>query len=259
MTQMKSGTVQSVERAMAILVCLGENEEGLRLTEIARQTRLSVSTVHRLLTTLEARRFAQCDPSAGLWHVGRQAFSVGATYARQRNFIAPALPILKRLRDQTRETANLGIVDDGEVVVLTQVESREIMRAITRVGGRAPMTSSGMGKAILASYGQADIEAMFARHGLRRITERSITSRHAMRAELARIRQAGYAVDDEEYVSGLRCVAAAVYGAQGEAVCAVSISGLSVRVTEARVEELGHMVAQAARQLTESLGGVAPA
>src|SRR5690554_6772817 len=162
----RSGIVQSVDRAMAILEVLGDEEEGCRLSDIARSTGLSVSTVHRLLTTLEQRRFVQFNRSDNLWHVGRGAFAVGSAFTRQRNFVAPALPILRRLRDQTRETANLGIIEDGEVVVLTQVESREIMRAITRVGGRAPVASSGMGKAILAAYRDDDVDAMITRHGL---------------------------------------------------------------------------------------------
>src|ERR1700692_4568880 len=89
---------------------------------------------------------------------------------RRRNFVAPALPFLRRLRDLTHETANLGIVEEGEVVVLTQVESREIMRAITRVGGRAPMVTSGIGKAILATYPDQDVVAIIQRHGMKRLT-----------------------------------------------------------------------------------------
>ncbi|WMT88184.1 helix-turn-helix domain-containing protein [Pelagibacterium sp. 26DY04] len=254
----RSGTVQSVDRAMAILEVLGEDEEGCRLTDIARRTGLSVSTVHRLLTTLEQRRFVQFDRSDGMWHVGRGAFAVGSAFTRQRNFVAPALPILRRLRDQTRETANLGVVDDGEVVVLTQVESREIMRAITRVGGRAPMANSGMGKAILASYADADIDALINRQGLRKATGKSITSVAVLRDEIAAIREKGFAFDDEEFVTGLRCVASVVYGPQAEPLCAISISGLSVRVTDDRVEALGKLVAEAARELTVSLGGRAP-
>lgn len=254
----RSGTVQSVDRAMAILEVLGEDEEGCRLTDIARRTGLSVSTVHRLLTTLEQRRFVQFDRTDGMWHVGRGAFAVGSVFTRQRNFVAPALPILRRLRDQTRETANLGVVDDGEVVVLTQVESREIMRAITRVGGRAPMANSGMGKAILATFADADIEAVIARQGLRKATGKSITNAAVLRTQIAAIREKGFALDDEEFVAGLRCVASVVYGADAEPLCAISISGLSVRVTDDRVEVLGKLVADAARELTVSLGGRAP-
>lgn len=254
----RPGSVQSVERAMAILQVLGEDEEGQRLTDIARRTGLSVSTVHRLLTTMEGQRFAQFDRSDGMWHVGRGAFTVGAAFVRQRNFVAPALPVLRRLRDQTRETANLGVVDDGEVVVLTQVESREIMRAITRVGGRAPMTSSGMGKAILASYRDADIAAVIARHRPLQSTARTLTTSSALKADIARIRERGYALDDEEFVLGLRCVAAVVHNAQAEALCAISVSGLSVRMTDDRLEKLGALIADAARELTLALGGKLP-
>lgn len=254
----RSGTVQSVERAMAILEALGEDEDGFRLTDLAKRTGLSVSTVHRLLTTLEQRRFVQFDRSDGMWHIGRGAFTIGSAFVRQRNFVAPALPILRRLRDQSRETANLGVVDDGEVVVLTQVESREIMRAITRVGGRAPMANSGMGKAILASYADPDIDAIISARGLRKATEHSITSPSALRADIAAIRQRGYAIDDEEYVLGLRCVAAVVHNVQAEALCAISISGLSVRVTKDRLHGLGELVAEAAKELTLSLGGTLP-
>lgn len=257
-SEKRQGSVQSVQRAMAILEALGDDEDGLRLTDIAKRTALSVSTVHRLLTTLEQKRFVQFDRSDGMWHVGRGAFTIGSTFVRQRNFIAPALPVLRQLRDQTRETANLGVVDDGEVVVLTQVESREIMRAITRVGGRAPMINSGMGKAILASYPDADIEAHMATHRPRKATEKSILTMAGLRADITAIRARGYAIDDEEFVLGLRCVAAVVYNSQAEALCAISVSGLSVRVNDERVQTLGILVAQAARELTSSLGGQMP-
>ncbi|WP_404404985.1 IclR family transcriptional regulator [Pelagibacterium halotolerans] len=254
----RSGTVQSVERALAILEVLGEDEEGWRLTDLAARTGLSASTVHRLLTTLEQRRFVQFDRTDGMWHVGRTAFTVGSAFARERNFVAPALPVLRSLRDQTRETANLGIIDEGEVVVLTQVESREIMRAITRVGGRAPVISSGMGKAILASYPKADVDAVIKRFGMRKSTGNTITDRKRLDDDLTATRARGYAIDDEEYVLGLRCVAAVVYSANAEALCAISVSGLSARVTEERLETLGRLVAEAAQELTGLLGGTAP-
>lgn len=257
-SEKRQGSVQSVERAMAILQALGDDEDGLRLTDIAKRTALSVSTVHRLLTTLEQRRFVQFDRSDGMWHVGRGAFAVGSAFVRQRNFVGPAMPVLRQLRDQTRETANLGVVDDGEVVVLTQVESREIMRAITRVGGRAPMINSGMGKAILASYADADIEAHMASHRPRKVTDKSILKTSRLREDIAATRTRGYAIDDEEFVLGLRCVAAVVYNAQAEALFAISVSGLSVRVNDERLHTLGTLVAGAARELTLTLGGQLP-
>ena len=254
----RSGVVQSVERAMAILLVLGQDEEGSRLTEVAHRTGLSVSTVHRLLTTLERQKFVQFDQSSSMWHVGRAAFTTGSAFVRQRNFVAPALAYLRRLRDLTRETANLGVIDDGEVLVLSQVESREIMRAITRVGGHVPMISSGMGKAILATYEPADINAIVANHGMRRFTANSLVRSKELWSQLDTIRAEGYAVDDEEFLPGLRCIAAAVYNQQGEALCAISVSGLAQRLTDERVPEIGRLVRDMARELTLALGGNMP-
>src|SRR5579863_2488116 len=254
----KGDVVQSVDRAMAILDALGEDEEGYRLRDLAIRTGLSPSTLHRLLTTLERRRFVEFDQTDGAWHVGRQTFSIGSAFVRRRNFVAPALPFLRRLRDLTHETANLGVVDDGEVVVLTQVESREIMRAITRVGGRAPMVTSGIGKAILATYADEDVVAVIQRHGMRRLTPKSVVRAGELREALEGVRRDGYALDDEEFLTGLRCVASVVYNDQGEALAAISVSGLAARVPQERVPELGRLVRETARELTLALGGRPP-
>lgn len=252
------GRVQSVDRAMTLLEALCENEDGHRLTDLAKRTGLSLTTVHRLLTTLEQRRFVEFTSSDNLWHVGRQAFAVGSAFVRDRNFVAPALPFLRRLRDQTRETANLGVVDDGEMIVINQIESREINRAISRVGGRAPMVASGMGKAVLASYSPDDVSSVIKRFGMRKVTNNTLTRRTALEAQLQQARRDGYAVDDEEFVPGLRCVAAAVYNNQSEVLCAISVSGLTVRMTSDRVPVLGRLLAETAGELTRSLGGTIP-
>lgn len=131
----KEGAVQSVARALSLLELLGEDDEGYRLSDLSERSGLSPSTVHRLLTTMEQKRFVQFDPYTHLWHVGRQSFSVGAAFVRRRNFVAETIPFLRRIRDRTRETVNLAVAEEGEVVILTQVESREIVRAITRAGG----------------------------------------------------------------------------------------------------------------------------
>lgn len=252
------GTVQAVDRALALLEHLAQEAEGARLTEAARSVGLAASTAHRLLTTMEQRGFVQTDAESGRWHIGRRAFAVGAAFTRRQNFIAPALPFLRRLRDLTRETANLGVLEDGEVVTVAQVESREIMRAIAPPGGRAPVTTSGMGKAIIATWPDEAIAALVARHGLRPLTPRSLRSPEQLMAEIARIRAQGYAVDDEEFVTGMRCVAAVVWSPAAEPVCALSISGLAARVGREEVPVLAAHVLRLADELTVSLGGVRP-
>jgi IclR family acetate operon transcriptional repressor len=254
----RDGGVQSVDRALSIIETLAEDDEGYRLSDLAVRTGLSTSTVHRLLATLEKRRFVQFDRYESKWHVGAQSFAVGATFARRRNFVAQAMPYLRKLRDLTRETANLAVVDDEHIIVLTRMESREIMRSLTKVGGRVAMVASGVGKAVLATYSDADINAIICRQGMPRLTEKSIVRPSELFRQIEAIRRQGYAVDDEEARIGLRCVAAVVYNDCGEPLAAISVSGMTSRVTEERLPALGRTVCEVAAELTAALGGVMP-
>ena len=255
---MAENGVQSVARALSLMRLLAQEDGGSRLSDVARAAGLPVSTAHRLLTTLEQQGFAQFEPASSLWHVGRDAFTVGLAYGRRLSFVAPALPLLRRLRDATRETANLGILDDDHLVTVSQVESREIRRALSPPGRRVPVFSSAMGKAILATWRDQEVLALADRAGLPPLTTKSLRSRAAALAEIARTRARGWALDDEDFNLGMRCLAAVVWSPQGEAACAISISGAAVRLTEDRLEPLGRLVAQAAEELTLVLGGVAP-
>ncbi|TMJ48580.1 MAG: IclR family transcriptional regulator [Alphaproteobacteria bacterium] len=254
----RDGGVQSVDRALLIIETLAEDDEGYRLSDLAVRTGLSTSTAHRLLTTLEKRRFVQFDRDGSKWHVGAQSFVVGSTFVRRRNFATQAMPYLRKLRDQTRETANLAVVDDESIVVLTRMESREIMRSLTKVGGRVAMVASGVGKAVLATYSDEDVNAIIRRQGMPRLTEKSIVRPGALFKELETIRRQGYAVDDEEARIGLRCVAAVVFSDSSEPLAAISVSGMTSRVTAARLPALGQTVREVAAELTLALGGVMP-
>jgi IclR family acetate operon transcriptional repressor len=255
----RDGGVQSVDRALTIIETLAEDDEGYRLSDLAIRTGLSTSTVHRLLATLENRRFVQFDRTESKWHVGARAFTVGATFARRRNFTAQAVPYLRKLRDLTRETANLAVVDDEFIVVLTRMESREIMRSLTKVGGRVAMVASGVGKAVLATYSDADVSAIIRHHGMPRLTEKSIVRPGDLFKELGRVRRQGFAIDDEEACMGLRCIAAVVYNDCSEPLAAISVSGMTSRLTDDRLPMLGQTVREVAAQLTVALGGTMPA
>src|SRR6266436_7515174 len=255
----RNGGVQSVDRALSIIETLAEDDEGYRLSDLAIRTGLSTSTVHRLLGTLENRRFVQFDRTGSKWHVGARCFTVGATFARRRNFSAQAVPYLRKLRDLTRETANLAVVDDEFIVVLTRAESREIMRSLTKVGGRVAMVASGVGKAVLATYADEDVNAIIRHHGMPRLTEKSIVRPGELFRELAKVRRQGFAIDDEEACMGLRCIAAVVYNDSSEPLAAISVSGMTSRLSDDRLPDLGRIVREVAAELTAALGGVMPA
>lgn len=252
------GTVQSLLRALNLLEVLAEDDEGYRLVDLAGRTGLSTSTTHRLLTTLEQKRFVQFDREESLWHIGVQCFAIGSGFARRRNFTRIALPIMRRLRDATGETVNLGLLDQGDVVFLTQVESREMMRAITRPGGRMPLPCTAMGQAILSAMDEREVARLLHKHGLPRLTRNSIARPTKLRDALDAARRLGYAVDHEENSVGLRCVAAVIYDENVQPLAAISVAGPTVRVTLSRVPELGHQVIASAREISHATGGRAP-
>lgn len=251
----ESGTVQAVDRALNLLEILAEDSGGARLSALARRAGLAPSTTHRLLTTLQRRGFVQQDIRSGSWMIGHRSFSVGEAFSLRRNLVAPAYPFLRILRDRTRETANLGVIEAEEAVTIAQVESREIMRAIAPPGGRVPILNSGMGKAIVATWPDAAIERLIERQGLRPMTSKSLGSRDAVFDVMSRIRTEGFAVDDEEYVIGMRCVAAVVWSATAEPIAAISVSGLAARVTESSIGGIAKEVRSVADQLSRAIGG----
>lgn len=251
--------VQSLSRALALLEHLAAAERGISLTDLAKRAHLAPSTTHRLLATLEKQRFAELDAERGMWLVGVRAFAVGNAFLAHRDFVATARPYMRRLMEQFGESVNLGILEDGEVVFLAQVECHEMMRMFVKLGGRVPAHASGVGKALLSALPQAAVDSILEQRGLRRFTENTIDTRALLREDLSRARSRGYAYDDEEHAVGLRCVASTLHDELGDPVAAISLSGPRARITDARVDVLGRLARDTAERITAALGGRLPA
>lgn len=251
----RTGQVQSLTRALSILEALARSHDGLSLTELAQTVGLPTSTAHRLLTTLQQARFVRFDPVGGGWQVGVQAFIVGGAFARTRDVAMMARPYLRRLMEESGETANLYVAEDGEAVCMAQVESRQMMRAIARPGGRVRMHCSGAGKAILAWLPEREVGKALERQGLPRFTERTLTTPRSLRSALTEARARGYAVDDEEHAVGLRCVAAPILDEHGVPLAGISVSGPTARIPDHRLALLGALVAETAKAATAEMGG----
>lgn len=253
-----SGQVRSLTRALTLLRHLAESGDGMSLTELSESAVLPPSTTHRLLTTLESEHFVRPDPQGGHWRIGVAAFFVGTAFARSRDKLSLTRPYLRRLMELSGETANLFVESDHEAICIGQIESRHAMRALTGVGGRVLMHSSGAGKVLLAHMEPARRRRTLETMALPRETQRTITDRGRLQEELDEIHNLGYAVDDEEHALGLRCVAAPLFDEFGRAVAALSVSGPSARIPVDRLPILGRMTAQAALEATRDYGGAAP-
>jgi IclR family acetate operon transcriptional repressor len=245
-------------RALNLLQRLAETPSGLSLTDLSYQLGIPTATVHRMLSTFEEQDFVEQDVEQGLWFVGLKAFTVGNAFLGRRDFVASARSHMHSLVEQCGETASLGVIDDGEVVFISQVESPEVMRMIVRLGSRSPIHASGVGKALLAYLPEQRFARILQQRGLMRYTEKTIDNPTQLRDELNHVRQLGYALDDEEHAVGLRCVASAIFDQNGQALAAISLSGPKARVTDARLDELGIAVRQTADEITQALGGHRP-
>lgn len=248
--------VKSLDKALGLLETLSAADNALTLSDLAQRVGLPLPTIHRLLTTLERRKFVLFDNEQSRWSVGVRAFIVGNAFLPRRNLTRQALPVMRRLMEESGETTNLAVESEGEAVFLAHVECHDMMRASSRPGSRVALYCSGVGKALLSAMSRDEVTKVLHDHGLRPITKTTVDTPEKMHAELDRIRHQGFSFDDEEHAPGVRCVAAPIFDESGRALAAVSLSGPTTRITDDRVPGLGAQVAEAARQITQTLGGV---
>jgi IclR family transcriptional regulator, acetate operon repressor len=247
--------VQSLTRGLNILEALAKTDGGITLTDLAHRVSLPPSTTHRLLSTLEKMGYVYQAGNLGLWYVGLHAFTVGAGFLANRDFVGESHAYMRRLMEQSGETANLAILDGTEAVFIAQVQCHEMMRILVKIGGRVPLHASGVGKALFAALPDEQIDAILKVKGLPRITPHTIVAPETMWAALKVIRHRGYSFDDEEHAPGTRCVAATIYDEHAEPLGAISLAGPASRLPDERIKQLGPIVAHIAEELTHKLGG----
>lgn len=253
-----SGQVQSLCRALSILNVIAEDEYGLTMTHIAQRTGLPLSTTHRLLTTLQHERYVRCDNDQSLWRAGVQAFIIGNAFVRSRDIIATSRPYMTELMEQSGETTNLAVVDQGECIYLAQVECRQMMRVQAKPGSRVPIHSSAVGKALLAAMPEDKAKKFIQMREFERNTEKTVVKQQELQREVSDVRDSGYGRDDEEHCVGLRCVASVIFDEFGEPMAAVSLSGPMARISDEQFPVLGAMVKETAAKITAAMGGIVP-
>jgi IclR family acetate operon transcriptional repressor len=246
-------TIKSLDRAMGVFDHLS-TLPGATLSELADDLDQSAATVYRILVTLEGRGLVEFDAGQQLWHIGPRAFVIGARYLRRTSVVERARPILRRLMEATGETANLGIAREAHVLFISQVETHASIRAFFPPGTLSPMHASGIGKALLAQMSDDRLSRLIATAPLDRFTDRTLTEPGDLRADLQQTRARGYAIDDEEKNTGMRCIAAPVFDLSGEAVAGISVSGPVDRVSSSQTPRLAEAVIQAAADLSRALG-----
>jgi IclR family acetate operon transcriptional repressor len=223
--------IRAVERVCDILDLLQRSREGVSLADVAAVTSLPKSSAFRYLSALEGRRYVERDDGTALYRVGI-AFQTHNTRQLEA-FLGQASGPLRRLRDDTGETTNLGTLDGPTVVHSLVFESSQMMRLAARVGDRAPIHSTAMGKAIAAELPEDRVLTILDAVEMTAFTDATITTPEAYMSALEVVRQQGYAVDELENQADGRCVAVALQGMPFP--CAISVSAPAQRLAQDKV------------------------
>ena len=239
---------------MGILGSFSPEQQELTLAELADTVDISRPTTFRLLSSLVHYRFVEQDPETKRYRLGLRLFELGNLVASGLRLVEVAKPRLERLVNSTGETANLAVIDDGMAVYIAKIEGSFSMRIASNVGLRVPCHCTGLGKALLA-YHPEQVEAFYSSEPFIKRARRTITSLAQLRQEIELIRARGFAVDDEEFEDGVRCIAAPVLDRSEAAVAAVSISGPIHRITDEVVLEWANTVMGVANDISMALGG----
>lgn len=249
-----AGTLQALDRALGVLTALAE-ADGVPLSDLARAVDIPTATTHRILTTLETHGFARFDEDRQEWSVGIEAYRTGAAFLKRSSVLEVGRPVMRRLMQDTGETANIAVPDGPAVVFVGQVETRNPIRAFFAPGTRTSMHASGAGKAILAAMAPDALERVLSKMVLTDFTARTLVTRDRLAADLAVTRTRGWSFDDEERYEGMSCVGAAIFDRAGQPVAGISVSGPSARFGPDSLAALGARVADAATTITRLSGG----
>jgi DNA-binding IclR family transcriptional regulator len=242
-------SVQSLDRALSILVVLSKNDGPLGVTRLAGALTLAKSTVHRLLSTLERSGFVT-RTREGQYGLGVRLWEMGCAAIRCVNVRDAARPVMQRLAANTGETVNLSVWDQGDAVFIEKVDGTAPVRLHSTIGGRAPAHATACGLLLLAHQDEETQTRICAR--TERFTERTITDPEQLRKRLDEIRREGYAFSHGTWHAGSSGIAAPVRSQRGEVVAALSIAAPAERMLR-RAPELGRVVRAAADEVSLAL------
>ena len=250
----KAYTVPSVSRALAILELLAQSKRGLSLSDISRKLALPKSSVHVLVRTLELIGYLKNNRISKKYHFGLKLISLSNTALENLEMRELARPFLQDLMLKTGLTVHMAILEGAEAVIIEKVEALGMLRLATWVGRRLDANSSSLGKALLAFDPDLDMSQRLIGRAYARHNRNTITSPDKLARELKKIRELGYAFDDEEGEIGFRCIGAPIYDAASKVIAAVSVAGTSVQIPKENAAKLASAVKATAQEISSHLG-----
>ena len=250
----RTGTVNSVLRAVSILECFAYGKREWNLVELAETLSLPVSTLHRQLNTLVEHNFLQQEPGGKRYLAGPSLISFAYAIMGKYDLRNLARPAIRKLSESVGETIHLTQLNGFEMFYIDKVESIHSVRCASHIGERIPAHVTGSGKALISGFSEEQLDEYCAfLPTVPAYTENTIRDGATLRSVLHAIREQGYATDDEEREMGLFCVAAPIHDVSGAIVAAVSVAGPDFRVRQ-NLERYIPLVKTAAQEISRALG-----
>ncbi|HEV7898494.1 MAG TPA: IclR family transcriptional regulator [Planosporangium sp.] len=246
----RTGSPSAIAKVVAVAEALTEHR---RLSRIAQVTGLPISTVHRILQELVSQGWVR-EGEERDYMLGPGLLRLAGRAADDSDLARAARPALRALGERSGYTIHFGVRQGDEAVYVDKLDGRGAYGMRSRIGGTLSLHCTAIGKAILAALPEEDVRMIAARTALPRRMPRTLTTTEALLANLATVRARGWALDDEENATRVRCIGAVVVDHRGEPIGAVSVSGLSVDLGRVQVARLAPMVVRTAREVSAALG-----
>ena len=245
---------KSASRALSIIELLVDAGHGFTFTDLEQRLGLPKSSLHELLSVLVGHRFVELDPDTREYRLGIRVWESGQAYLRDRELVTETRPILGRIASAVDETVQLAVLEGADIVYLEKVDSSQVVRLQSYVGKREPAYMTALGKVLLAGIDEADLVARHEHQALAASTPYTITTLARLVDESRRVRAVGFALDNEEFAEGLRCLAVPVRGHRGVMAAALGVAVPIMRGTPAQLGLILSLLANGAIDVSRRLG-----
>ncbi len=246
-------SVAAVLKVFAILQALSERDE-TGISELSVRLAMPKATVYRFLQTMKTLGYVRQEVDSERYGLAMRMFELGAKALQYPDLVEIAKPHMQRLSDATGETVHLGMLIDSEIIYVHKVDSRHMLGMYSRVGRRAPLHCTAIGKVLMAWEAPARRDAVLTGCDFKRFRDKTITSRAEYDAELDRTLAQGFGQDREEFDDHIRCAAIPIFDRLSQVVAGLSVSFPTFRYDTAREPELVASLREASRDISRQLG-----
>jgi DNA-binding IclR family transcriptional regulator len=250
----RGGSIQSLERAFALIEEIARNRDGITLSELSKRVALHNSTAFHLLKTMVMLGYIEQSRDSKRYRIGRRLFTLAAASLDEIELVNLATPVLENLTRATGECSHFAIRSGDDIVVLAKTAGTGMFQMVDRAGVVRPAHCTALGKVLLAALTPAQIDGYLGSHELRRFTAKTIVDRDALLRELKDVRRTGIGFDDGEFDAEARCVAVPVRDFTSQVAGAIGLSGPIWRLSIQALQEKAQQVREAASDLSRELG-----